>query len=860
MDDSPFKTEEDVRTKLVIPWLIGHGFSVSELHLEFAFRIRLGKSTIEVRDGATLSESSGRRPSKSHTAYSGRADVLVQNAQGHNLLVVEVKARNEPLDEQARDQGISYARLAEGNIAPFVVLTNGKDTRVFDSHTRQEIFDLDFSFPSACARQVFRTSADELSLRAEALEAFISFSPSNLIAHCSTQSLFRMRPLCGEDIDSDKKYIPSLFIERTEASEALKDFLDIKKARVTLLIGQPQVGKTNFICHSVLTRLADEQPCMFYPAISLRNSLLEEIASDFEWSFSGTSHAYGHLARRINSVLQRTGKRLTIFIDGWNEANIELARAIDADCSRLTGSHIQIVISMTNTSASRLLNGPAGNPSFLADEAGVQSQGAALMELDPEAAAKTQGWNCIHLRNYSSEEQSRAYSTYAAAYQVTISDLHQKTLDPYILGIAMKQHRGTKLPDSLDEPKLLESFLRKKITRAIGLDHFNVPICLRELGKEMLRNGAPVPVDDLNRILALPMTYALPQGLFDAALLTRETGERGAPAVDFYYGRERDFTIACISQDWPSSLAANADMDAEFSASTRTTAGTEALRWFFKQPAHISLLKNQAGGIPIYSNSEVRRTLLEAFCEHLLLQKDRDDAIFRFAMSRASEDNDFRVRLTAVKCVAMITDDPEELLSALSGKASLHELLEAIVGIGEEFPLDTGNAGQVVLDAVRSMHWESCSNDEYSDVTNALEKLMQHSNPKVRREASSCYGYASPGGFLQHLSRQMVCESSLVHRGNQDEFAIGIELAADSLREAYYGGMCPGSLEAICEDYDSQLAEYNKMARCLLPVIQTFGSADGIDIFKSILSDLAMDLKDGDERSFVDIYTRPLPF
>lgn len=575
------KSEEDVRAKLVIPWLLARGFSPSKISLEFSFQIRLGRSVLHVGGGATNRAPSSR-------LHSPRADVLVRNQRGENLLIVEVKAPGEILDDHARDQGISYARsLAHGNIAPYVVLTNGASTRVFDTLSRSEL-EPDTPLGEFCSARSQYVSFDELSLRAEALEALISLSPDNLIAFCEAQTRSRMKPLLGETIESDKKFIPALFVEREQIESQLTECLDGKLHRVTLLVGHPQVGKTNVVCQTVLDRLARGQPCLFYPAIGLQSSLLAEIANDFEWEFSGSADTHRQLARKLHSVLQRANKKLTIFIDGLNETSVQLARAIDADCSRLSCDHIQIVISFTHSSATRLLRDAEGNSSFLAEEAGISRQGARLIELDPEAAAKTSGWNCVYVDRYSPSECDRAYAVYASAYRVAVPASHAKSSDPYVLGIAMREYRGQQLPDSLDEPTLLHSFIVNKIGRAVGLDSYDVPHCLRELGREMFRSGAPVPVEALCRIWSHPISQKIPSGFFESALLTAETDASGQSAMDFYYGRERDYVVACMAQDWLRRIAGDEDLDAEFSLAADTNAGRDALGWILRQPSTVS--------------------------------------------------------------------------------------------------------------------------------------------------------------------------------------------------------------------------------------------------------------------------------
>lgn len=854
------RSEDDVRTKVVVPWLLSQGFSLAALSIEFSFRIRLGRSILRVSGGATSRDDT-------YATYSSRADILVRNERGDNLLIIEVKAPGEALDDQARDQAISYARcIAEGNIAPYVVVTNGHNTRVFDSISRVEVGE-DVQLSDACTTRSLCVTPDELSLRSEALEALISFSPENLMAFCEAQTRFRMKPLYGEKLDSDKKFIPSLFVQREEIESLLADALNVNGRRVTLLIGHPQVGKTNVACHTVIERIAGGQPCLFYPAIGLKRTLLAEIGDDFEWEFAGVADTYSQLAHKLNRVLQRAQKKLTIFIDGLNETSVQLARAIDADCSRISSDRIRIVISLTHSSATRILKDAAGNSSFLAEEAGIPSHGARLIELDPEAAAKTSGWNCIHVRRYSPVECSRAYDVYARAYGVTIPNAHQRTQDPYVLGIAMKQFRGGRLPECLDEPSLLHTFIVNKIERAVGLENYNVPLCLRELGREMVRDGAPVPLEALSKIWAHPITQKVPSGFFESALLTTEIDVNGQQSVDFYYGRERDYVIACMARDWPQKLASQEDMDSEFSASVATAAGNDALAWFMRQPVYVELLKAGPGGIPTYSNPRVRQTLLSALCEYSSADKDGEAALLPFAIASAMNDPDHLARIEAIKLVALKSDESNDLASVLrSSDSSLDEFIETILSIGEEFPFKAADAGQVVLDALQSLHWDSdTSNDDgTSQISDILTVLSEHPLAHIRREANTCLGYVAPFEFVRSLAEKIERQSAHIRQGNFGEFSEGIRNAGHGLSNCYYGDVCRGALEGILEDIDHQAEEYEKMRRHLEPIIQAFGGMDGTVTFQSILEDLGHGLAETAETApsdpFFDIYTLPLPF
>ncbi|MEM6402478.1 MAG: type I restriction enzyme HsdR N-terminal domain-containing protein [Cyanobacteria bacterium P01_D01_bin.116] len=201
-------SEEDIRTKVVANWLANHGFKPADISVEFSFEIRLGRGIFRVGSG------------KEQSVFRPRADVLVRSCNGRNLLIVEVKAPNEQVDDQAREQGISYARLLrEGGIAPFVVVTNGYETRIYDSISGDLVDGTTIPVNHPHVRNGFRVSADDLALRAEALETFISLSPENLMEFCRAQVSQRMRLLRSNDPCSGKKYIPALYIEREQAKK-----------------------------------------------------------------------------------------------------------------------------------------------------------------------------------------------------------------------------------------------------------------------------------------------------------------------------------------------------------------------------------------------------------------------------------------------------------------------------------------------------------------------------------------------------------------------------------------------------------------------------------------------------------------
>lgn len=855
-------SEEDVRTKLVVPWLQSHGFNDAALHLEFSFKVRLGRSILTVGNGSAAKATD---VASKTGMFSGRADVLVKNSEGQNLLIVEVKAPHEKIDDLARDQGISYARLLDGNIAPLVIVTNGPESAIFDTYTKERLDGQTIDLPTRCSTNAFVIGTKDLDLRAEALESLIAMSAENFLSFCEAQTAFRMRALFSGDIHSGKKCISSLFVERSGAKERVLKLLDEEKRRVVLVVGRPQVGKTNFICQFVRSRLRDGEPTLFFTAIGLTNSLLGELANDFEWVFGNAVDSHSILIRKISSILRKLGKNLTIVLDGWNEANLQLARTIDTECERISSAQIQIVISLTSTAATRLLIAPSGNPAFLAEESDISAARALLLENEPEKIPRGHDWSVVSLGNYSPGEADEAYRIYASTYNVNVPKSHLKTAEPYLLGNAMRLYENATLPDLLDEPKIVSETIQQKVSRAIGLESYDVMACLRTLAFDMFACGSPVPTDKVASIWNTSVAEKIPSGFFEAAILATETNRHGYPSIDFYFGRERDFCIAYMAQRWAQRLATNEDLTSDFSFAATTEAGAASLRWFFRQPSHLALLKGSSGTLPYYRDISVRRLFLASLCEFAPEYPDQDDEILKFALSVAMEDEDRVVRILAVKLVAAIADDGDELSCILGKERGVEDFLRAIFTGTATRPVDTDGVGQIVIDALRSLHWDSLPDDDsdHSDIADALVTLLYDDDCEVRTQAATCLGYIAPISFLEAATKM----ASTVSEQNIGEYMEGLEQAQGTLGEMYYGSMCPGAMNSILESEDVQAAEYDQMAPILKAAIALFWPHASVTTLQHILEDLGRGLADGndedtdDPAKFAqDIYTLPLPF
>lgn len=864
-------SEDDIRTKVVYGWLADHGFAPSELSIEYGFEITLGRYSWKVgREDSQVIDVASRtvRP---------RADILVRRA-GKNLLILEVKAPDEPLDNAARDQGISYARLLP-DIAPFVVLTNGHDTKIFDSITMEEIAGQQIPTDHRFAKSGFHVSLDDIHLRAQALELFLSLSHDNLLVFCREQSAFRMSRLRGDKPDSCKKYIPSLYVERTAAKKRLLSLLDAAATRVAVVVGRPQVGKTNFICHFVEERISQGHLCLFYPAISLQRGLLNEVLDDFGWILHDASSAIHLLVSKLRHVLRQSDARLTLFIDGWNEAAVDVAHRIDQECARLACEEISIVVSFPTTAADRLLAN-AGNPSFIAEAANLGgSGGIQLIHLDPGEYVAQHHRNVVYIDKFTDAERAAAYSRYSECFHVEVPDFHIPSRDPYLISIAMRRYAQGALPECLDEPDLLEQWLRERMSSASGVGDLDLEAAVRELGRQMLEVGAPIPEDLVKRRWSLPVLQQIPMALFDRAILAAFVDETSSKVIDFYNSSDRDFVIAHWVGKWcwdksPNGLGRN-----DFSTAAKTNAGKDALLWFFRQRQYLQRQLQDDGSLPRFEDPTVRWILLKAIGNMILtpqyhnygacrafrtqlgteaLTENSEDFTLRRPNGRrsrvqadalwpeetldkwradlieiAKSDELLVARIEAVKLLAALLDEGEQIADLFPvDTSSLRDFIVGLLEACDSLPLVTDSPGFLLIEAMGRVHQNECFDEkDGSCITDVLTEVIQTDARRViRAGAAACLGYLTPRRFLVALGK--VRGDASKAEGCRD----GVANALDQLEEEYYGGMCPGYLDALRGDPQAACEEYRALCDILVPVMR-------LPVDRT-LRDAAMDLLD----------------
>jgi hypothetical protein len=497
--------EETFKNSVVLPFLRAAGFDESELEFERTFTIQLGRARHKV--GGTK---------------GGRLDILCRR-DATNLLVAELKAPSEPLDAASSRQAISYARLLEP-MAPYVLVSNGTSSQLFDTITSQPIDRIDPHSP-------YRPDVgSELRLRYEALGSFVGYSLANLREFTSAHTELALRPFKATTQETPlrrlaKKYVSETFVNRPAAVERFQQFVRERDKSVLACLGDSGCGKTVLACY---LQEALPGPSIFYSGTLLGDSLLGEIAADFNLAFSAQETELSIL-KRVARIANAHGARLVILVDAIDEWR---ATTKVAQLSRLAVVASQLKIKV-------LLTCKISHWSSFIEQRGVATQ---LHEHVDQPV--------LTLGNFTEEEGT------AAAMLVTrfldlprgaSSRVDESLRHPFTLRVVAEVAATDDLPldACVGSRRTLKRFLELSTTKLVdpGLGARLVIA----LARRLLEHGSSqCELDVLRGDLGLRPVDELPSELFLSGLLLAHADADGGQFVSFYHSRVRDHVLAIM--------------------------------------------------------------------------------------------------------------------------------------------------------------------------------------------------------------------------------------------------------------------------------------------------------------------------
>lgn len=508
--------EEDIRGKLLLPYIKDLGIDVSEILLERAFKIRLGKTK--------------------HA--TGRSDILCKR-HNKNLFVIELKNDSIPITDDDVDQGISYARLLD-DIAPFTIVSNGNVTRIFDSISKEELSGKNCGKSTFWKNGFSLSSEDELRVRYEALKNFISFSPDNLKLFCECQVRDRMGQVCGSLDSPYSKYVKELYFQREDLKNALEEFINSNKS-VFGLVGVAGVGKTNAMCSLALQKL--EETFVFFYNAAIIESVQECIAKDLNIAFSSRTES-DTVLKKLDELGRYAEKNVLIFIDAIDECtNSNIVHELSEMAFVVKNSdRLKIIISCKSNIWNEILK-IKNKPTHLYDE--LNKTHAEISNLDNSPG--------FLLTDFSNEELNDILPVYQKVFgfKGTISDsLLNELKNGFFLKIFSEVYSGKTIPKKINDKELIRIYLNQSL-KETGMKPLIGLRTLAVIGKVLLNHEYSYWQTykdeglDVNHILE-KLNYSLdeniPEDLFARNILVKSNNEYSYN-ISFYYSKIRDYII-----------------------------------------------------------------------------------------------------------------------------------------------------------------------------------------------------------------------------------------------------------------------------------------------------------------------------
>lgn len=548
-------TEEEVKVNFIIPWLRKMGVTPEETSFERSFRVRLGHNQVAVGEDAKRKDQVG-----------GRYDTLVKR-NGYNLLIVEFKASDFALEDADRDQAISYARLLP-QIAPYVLVTNGRDFRLYDVETMK-------SCEGMKLQNGYHLSLPEDQI-ALAQELFLNLSPENLNRFCQEQVAAHLKTLTGSATDLAKKYVPALTVPRL----VLDDWVAALEAGAEtglLVFAESGRGKTSAFCDLAQRRLAAGKPTLFFSGIELEGSLLAAVADEFNWVFS--EHAgHAQLLKRLGRLTTKTP--LLIILDAVDEwLYPQRAPSLLAFLRGIAGMAVKVLLSCKSNAW----------PGFAAP--GGQALGFdAFLRVDGKGSA-----NCgKHLPDLTDAEFFEAVGRYRDVFGVRgrfeTAALAEARRNPFLLRVLYSVATSSGASDvSFSLKDFFARYYELILQRTGRAEVADVQLvklaeCCDALDRPTLTK------DEVRAHLGLSVSETLLSALFEQDVLLRNSA-----GTSFYFQHLRDYLIAFRVRRW------HLMPPDEFARVTVQGVALEAFNFFLRY-ASAEQMRGLTG--PAYANAE----------------------------------------------------------------------------------------------------------------------------------------------------------------------------------------------------------------------------------------------------------------
>jgi HEAT repeat protein/nucleoside phosphorylase len=144
------------------------------------------------------------------------------------------------------------------------------------------------------------------------------FNLDEILIICRNQVTKEIKHLKGSSEERRKKYIPDLYVARTEIENEFEEFLKQQDKNACVVVGEAGIGKTNLLCH-LSEKLVEDRPALFLNSMYINKPLEDYIMSFFQ-EISIPHGDFGELINELNAILNERDLDLVFFLDAINES------------------------------------------------------------------------------------------------------------------------------------------------------------------------------------------------------------------------------------------------------------------------------------------------------------------------------------------------------------------------------------------------------------------------------------------------------------------------------------------------------------------------------------------------------------
>lgn len=532
-------SEEDLR--FAVANFFGElGFDATEMSFEDRFTIQLGHSLLSVE----------WKKGRERDPVTGRSDIWLTR-YGRSMAIVETKRSDHALTDDDAWQGISYARLLK-EVAPFVILTNGRDTRVYET-LAPELRPLEDPTASSWYKRGQQVPTIEDDLRFLAARTLVGVNPQTLRSFCQSEVNEQLADIRGP-ANERKIYIPEVFVERGEVESHFDAWL-LTDLPCFALVGESGFGKTNIMANAAEASVRDRLT-LFYRALRLpREGLLAGLARDFEWEFH-QERGPAYVVERFDAIARAQSQLFTIFLDGLDEfpGDREALKTELLDLvSRLRGTSIRLCVSCkTYDWADYVIdNGQSYNRLAISTYPAHPTVLQPTWEDVPDS--KRVG---VIVGPFTDVERDAAYAKYQSTFAIQgilRGDAVEQGRSPWLLRIAAEVYgrSGQDLPSELSSKALFERYLQRHLPN----QRIRMPAerILAELARLSIKSAnRQVTKGELSAHLSWVDANAKAfEHLVRAGIILITEGESGIEQLTFNPVQLRAYAYTILAEEWP---------------------------------------------------------------------------------------------------------------------------------------------------------------------------------------------------------------------------------------------------------------------------------------------------------------------